>query len=244
MWWDSETSMKAQIHYAIISHNRPENVKKMEELTDIGEKLHWYVGKDEKKSYKDAIGEVIEGGNLCESRNKALQLANSEDKSCLMLDDDLVKIEMFTSLGKRELSFANMVHEMRVVLDGSPLCLAGTATTGNRYFFHPERPYGYKHFIGGWCTLSKFPIDIFYDEKLKTKEDYDITLQHIAKYGGVIRLNYLVPTFLHWNNKGGVVDTRTDAVERKSIAYLKKKWKESVYINKKRGDTEILLRIK
>lgn len=232
------------IHYAIISHKRPDNIKKMELITEIPEKLVWYVGKGEKKSYKSAQGEVIEVGDLCQSRNRALLISNSEDKSCFMMDDDLVKIEMFTLAGKRFISFQNMVREMHNVLANTPLCLAGTATTTNRYFYNPEKPLSLKHFIGGWCTLSKYPSELSYDEKLKTKEDYDITLQHISKYGGALRINYLAPTFLHWDNKGGVVDTRTDKVEKESIAYLKKKWGNSIGLNKKRGETEILLRVK
>lgn len=232
------------IHYAIISHNRPDNIKKMELITEIPEKLVWYVGKGEKKSYKSAQGEVIEGGDLCQSRNRALLISNSEDKSCLMLDDDLVKIEMFTATGKRKISFQNMVREMYNVLENTPLCLVGTASTTNFYFYHPERPLSLKHFIGGWCTLSKYPSELSYDEKLKTKEDYDITLQHIKKYGGAIRINYLAPNFLHYANKGGVVDTRTDDVEKESITYLKKKWGSTISINTRRGATEILLRVK
>ena len=236
--------MKSKIHYAIISHNRPENIEKMEKITGIPEKLNWYVGKNEKKSYKHAKGYVIEVGNLCKSRNKALRIANAEDKSCLMIDDDLEKIEMFTMTGRREITFAHLVNEMNNLLCDTPLCLAGTATTTNRYFYHPEKPLSLKHFIGGWCTLSKYPSELFYDENLKTKEDYDITLQHIKRYGGALRINYLAPTFLHWNNKGGVVDTRTDDVEKESIVHLKKKWGSSIGLNTKRGQTEILLRVK
>ncbi len=232
------------IHYAIISHKRPDNIKNMELITEIPEKLVWYVGKGEKKDYKAAQGEVIEVGDLCQSRNRALLISNSEDKSCLMLDDDLVKINMFTLAGTRPISFQNMVREMSNVLNNTPLCLAGTASTTNRYFYHPERPLGLKHFIGGWCTLSKYPSELTYDTKLKTKEDYDITLQHIKKYGGAIRINYLAPQFLHNSNKGGVVDYRTDAVEKESVSYLKKKWGSTISINSKRGETQILIRVK
>ena len=42
--------MKSKIHYAIISHLRPENVEKMEQITGIPEKLNWYVEKGEKKT--------------------------------------------------------------------------------------------------------------------------------------------------------------------------------------------------
>ena len=235
--------MKYNIHFAIISHLRPENVEKMEQTTGIPEKLNWYVGKGEKKDYEHAKGQVMEGGKLCESRNKALCISNNVKQHCLMLDDDLVKIHYFTNIGKTEIKFNQMINEMGKILESSPLYLVGTATTINRYFYHPEKPLGLKHFIGGWCTMTKYEAIPRYDEKLKTKEDYDITLQHIKQYGGAIRINYLAPEFKHWNNKGGVVDIRTDEVEQDSITKLKKKWGDTIRPNTRRGPNEILLKI-
>jgi len=54
------------IHIAIISHKRPDNVKLMEDITGIGNELHWYVGLDEEEDYRHATGLVIGGGRpLC-----------------------------------------------------------------------------------------------------------------------------------------------------------------------------------
>lgn len=230
------------IHIAVISHKRPDNVKLMEELTGLGGELHWYVGLKEEEDYRHAKGMVIGGGDLVASRNMALNYAATEKKYCLMLDDDLVKIHYFTNVGKTTIEFFELVQEMYNVLKTSPLYLAGTASTFNRYFYHPERPLGLKHFIGGWCTLTKKGSVPRYDPALKTKEDYDITLEHVKQYGGVLRINYLAPEFKHWNNKGGVVDYRTDEVESASVKYLKKKWGGAIRDNPKRPN-EILLKL-
>jgi len=235
--------MRFSIHYAIISHNRPENVVKMEKITGISEKLNWYVGKGEKKAYKHAKGTVVEGGTLCESRNRALIIANACTAHCLMMDDDLEWINYFTENGEKTIPFKVMVSTMKEILESSPLYLVGTASTINRFFYHPDKPLGLKHFIGGWCTMTKYQADPRYDEKLKTKEDYDITLQHIKQYGGAIRINFLAPHFKHYNNKGGVVDIRTPKIEQQSIAILKKKWGATIQDNPRRPN-EILLRIK
>jgi hypothetical protein len=230
------------IHIAIISHKRPKNVELMEALTDCGQELHWYVGMDEEEHYRHAKGMVIGGGNLIASRNMALNYAANEKKYCLMLDDDLVKIHFFTLLGQEEIQFFELVQEMYNVLKSVPLYLAGVASTTNRFFYNPKSPLGLKHFIGGWCTLTKKGSIPRYDDNLKTKEDYDITLEHVKQYGGVCRINYLAPEFKHWNNPGGVVDYRTDEGEQASIKYLKKKWKGSIRDNVKRPN-EILLKL-
>jgi len=172
----------------------------------------------------------------------ALDYAATEGKYCLMLDDDLVKIKHYLTIGEAEMSFETMVIEMYSLLKGTPLYLAGVASTNNRYFYHPEKPLGLKHFCGGWCTLTKMDSKPRYDSALRTKEDYDITLQHIKEYGGVLRINYLSPQFKHWNNPGGVVDYRSDAVEQASIKYLEKKWGRAIRRNTKRPN-EILLRV-
>ncbi len=232
------------IHVAIISHKRPNNVTLMENLTGIPEKLHWYVTKDEVEEYQSrATGMVIEGGDLCQSRNRALEYAATEEKYCLMLDDDLVKIHHFLQVGQTEMMFINMVGEMYEILNSCPLYLAGTASTTNRYFYHPEKPLGLKHFIGGWCTLTKYGAKPRYDTALKTKEDYDITLQHIKEYGGVCRINYLAPEFKHWNNPGGVVDYRTTEIEQASIRYLEEKWGTHTIRRNTKRPNEILLKV-
>lgn len=235
--------MKSNIHYAIISHLRPDNVEKMEKITGIPKKLNWYVGKGEKKDYVHAQGEINEAGNLVESRNEALRNANAESNYCLMLDDDLSDVQMFNAITTSPLSFDNMIREMYKILRSIPLFLAGVSATGNHFYFDPNKPISTKHFIIASCMLSKYPSEVFFDKQFKTKEDYDFTLQHIKKYGGVARINYLAPRFQHYTNKGGVVASRTNEIEQDSITKLKKKWGDTIRPNTRRGPNEILLKI-
>ncbi|MEK0347050.1 MAG: hypothetical protein QQN44_01815 [Nitrosopumilus sp.] len=235
--------MMEKIHIAIISHKRPENVEKMEDIIGIPENLNWYVGQNEKKTYKHAQGSVIEVGNLCESRNKAIQIANSEDKYCLQLSDDLKECGMVTASGQLSTpNFTEIIKEMYNILSATPLYLAGVAPTGNLFFYNQLKPIGLKHFILGDLMLIK-RNKLRFDEKLSLKEDYDYTLQHIKTYGGVVRLNYILPNFKHRVNKGGAVDRRTDEREQEAIEYLKNKWGSSIRDNPRRKN-EILLKIK
>lgn len=232
-----------KVHLAIISHKRPENIEKMEEIVGNPERIHWYVGKNDKKAYRSALGEVIEVGDLCKSRNKAIQLANSEDKYCLQLSDDLKECGMVSSSGQlNKPNFTEIIKEMFKILSTTPLYLAGVAPTANLFFYNPLKPIGLKHFILGDMMLIK-RNKLKFDEKLSLKEDYDYTLQHIKTYGGVLRLNYILPSFKHRVNKGGAVDIRTDEKEQQAIQYLKNKWGSCIRDNPRRKN-EILLKIK
>lgn len=233
----------SDIYVAIISHKRPNNVSLMEKITDLDKKLNWYVGHGDAADYQHAYGNVIDSGELVTSRNMALDIAFDDNKYCLMLDDDLVSCHLLSIVKKepQAVTFENLVEEMYNVLQATSLHLAGIAPTTNPFFYNSNKPLGLKHFCIGAMTLTK-PTDLRYDPNLRTKEDYDYTLQHIQKYGGVCRLNYAIPKFLHWNNEGGVVDYRTDKIEEDSVAYLKKKWGTAIRDNPKRPH-EILLKV-
>ncbi len=231
--------MKSNIHFAVISHKRSQNIQKMEQLTDVD--LTWYVGEDEKEDYASVKGKVIEGGKLVPSRNKALDTAFNQKKYCCMIDDDLQVCEWINDdKTKKIVPFTEMADELYKKLSTMPMYLAGIAPTQNTFFYN--KPLSIKNFVKGSLILVK-PTPLRFDNSLQTKEDYDYTLQHIQKYGGVCRLNYLIPKFLHYGNKGGIVDTRTTEMEQDSIAKLKKKWGRTVRDNPRRKN-EILLHVK
>lgn len=236
-----------KIHYAIVSNNRPDNVPKMEALMEQVDKIYWYVGKNQIKKYQaSATKKSIfkESGGLVQSRNAALKEAFACDNYCMMLDDDLKKCEMVsTSMKKSEITFSEMAIEIYNVLSASPLKLAGISPTNNLFYYNPKKPLGLKHFIIASCMMVK-PCKLYFDKRFRTKEDYDYTLQHIKQFGGVLRLNYLMPVFQHYTNKGGVVDYRTPELEKDSIIKLKKKWGTTIVRDNKLRPNEILINIK
>lgn len=87
-----------------------------------------------------------------------------------------------------------------------------------------------------------WPCDLFFDEKLRLKEDYDYTAQHIKKFGGVVRANGILATFAHRKNKGGVVAIRTAEIEQESILRLMQKHPGFFKENPRRAN-EILMKV-
>jgi len=232
-------------HIGIISCRRPTAPALMKQHLE-GLEVTWYVkDKIDLMSYIESgcnDGRVVIGGGLCEARNLILKNAWEENETAVMMDDDLMRIEMMAGKdNKLPITVKHAIKEMEDALDGSGLKLAGAAPTPNDFWYNPSRPFSFRNFIIAAMMVIR-PCDLFFDENLRTKEDYDYTLQHIDRYGGAIRLNYVLPSFRHYGNKGGVVDYRTPELEQKSIAYLKDKWPNCIRDNPKR-ENEILLSI-
>lgn len=78
------------------------------------------------------------------------------------------------------------------------------------------------------CVLGPFQAhlknNIRYDCRLPLKEDYDISLQHLLKYGGVLRFNAYHYHCEQSKQCGGCATYRNIDNERKQLELLMKKW--------------------
>lgn len=93
----------------------------------------------------------------------------------------------------------------------------------------------YKHclpFSTKSVILGPFSVhlknDIRYDEKLPLKEDYDLAIQHLREYRGILRFN-----MYHYNCKqskqaGGCATYRNYERETQQLKLLQKKWGSSI----------------
>lgn len=229
-----------KLNICVISHRRPSNVLKMNERVDMP--LNWYVGDDKDKN--DYKTDVIVSGNLCESRNQILKDSWEQDKIAVMIDDDIKGIkECYIQNGKkttRDITLSEALSVMYNSLMNTGLKLAGVNPTHNAFFCNTNKPIQLKHFIIASMCMVK-PCELYFDESFRTKEDYDYTLQHIKQFGGVARCDTILANFEHYKNAGGVVDYRTDEIERDSIDRLKCKWGELIADNSKRPN-EILIK--
>lgn len=231
------------VYVGIISHLRAQNVPAMQQL--VGDAT-WYVGHGEGEEYRRAgASYVVESGALCRSRNAILDDAFAHNAIALELSDDLKKIEYAIDKENKNKTLLSITDAIALMLEGAQkngAMLVGTAPTNNAFFFNPAKPYHTQAFIVGDMILVK-PTDLRFDERLKLKEDYDYTMQHIMKYGCVARVNSLLPTFLHRSNPGGACDYRNARREQRAIRFLKKKWPGFIVDNSRRPN-EILLKIK
>lgn len=244
---------------SIISSHRPANMLRMHEHLQDAE-CTWYVGYSESQAYQEynpnnQCYQIKESGKLIESRNQAIIDALNQQKDCIMIDDDLVKIK-FKPLEKdqpsMDIQLQSAIRFMQYALYlQDEIHLAGIAPTSNE-FFYPERIFDTDKFLISAFLYIRLPTiqnkDIplsypLFDSRMTLKEDYDYTLQHILKFGGALRCNQILANFKHYGNQGGVKDIRTAQEEQRNIAYLKQKWGTTIIKDNKRRPNEILLRI-
>lgn len=226
----------------VISHLRPENVQRVQSF--LGIHPTWVVGKGEAQDYLNAGAiKVIEGGSLVDSRNAALDRAFEDGAICVQLSDDIRKLELLTfpQKTKREITFLEALDFFDYHLSNSPFKLYGVPPTPNAFYVHKELSTNL--FIIGDFIVVK-PTDLRFDPNLRLKEDYDYTVQHIKKYGGVMRLDSVLATFSHYSNKGGAVAVRNEKLEQEQIAYLMKKHPGAFRLNPRRKNEIILKPIK
>jgi len=224
----------------IISSNRSENIEKMHDI--LGFEPTWYVGDKETKDYKKAKN-VKESGGLCESRNEILRDAFKKDLICVELSDDLYNLELaINKEEKKDLSFYEALEIIKKAMDKNNAYYGGCAPTANLFYYNEEKPISTDKFIVGDFIMIK-PCNIFFDENLKLKEDYDYTLQHLKEYQSVARCNNVLASFKHRTNKGGAVAFRTSELEQKTIKQLHSKWGSQIVLNPRR-ENEILMKYK
>lgn len=228
-------------YLAIISSKRSHNVQKLQQLIQLP--CTWFVGEGEGNDYLNAgATSVIESGKLCKSRNIALRTAFLLNFSCVQVSDDLVSINQAVS--KDKIKNISLLETIQIVSDRTHkmgLYLGGVAPTKNLFFYNPKKTITTTGFIVADFIYVR-PCDLFFDENLHLKEDYDYTLAHITKKGGALRCNDLLLEFKHRTNHGGAVAFRTPQKEQQAIAYLKSKWGSLIKDNPKR-ENEILINL-
>lgn len=234
----------------IISGGRPHAVPAMRAL--VGDAT-WYVRTGEAAVYTAAgAAHVVEAGALCRARNQALIDGHGEGLPVVQLSDDMSKLERAVwseAKGKHvaePLEFGQAVDAMLRAMRDTGTKLAGVAPTSNPFYYTGTRPVNTRAFVVGDFIAVAPPATLdealWFDEGMKLKEDYDYTLQHLSRHGGVARLDWVLASFAHRTNKGGAVDYRTAELEQQAIAQLRARWGTLVADNPRRPN-EILLKL-
>jgi hypothetical protein len=91
---DGKVIPASKFLFCIISKGRAKNVEEMHELfKGTGLLPTWIVGEGETAAYKaQGAVTVVEGGGLCASRNKALDLAAKNKQYCVEMSDDIDRL--------------------------------------------------------------------------------------------------------------------------------------------------------
>lgn len=153
-------------------------------------------------------------GNVARVRNYILnkEFENGADAVCIV-DDDLSGIYGFDVNYETKFGYERKIIESEKFFDFlekySLLCnefgykLWGVNCNSDSLSYRHYSPFSMSSIIlGPFCVHLK--NDIRYDEKLPLKEDYDIAIQHLNKYRGILRLNGYHYICEQSTNRGGV----------------------------------------
>lgn len=183
-------------------------------------------------------------GNVSRIRNYILDKCFSDgyDAVCIM-DDDINRFCTFENdtvlhrHGKDNIpvtDFAAFLEHYTLLCHEFGFKLWGVNQNKDRQSYAQYLPFSTKA-----CVLGPFSVHlsnpIRYDERLPLKEDYDISLQHLNRYRGVMRVNAYHYECDQANATGGCAAIRNREREREQMELLRRKWGSDIVKEDTRG---------
>jgi len=194
------------------------------------------VKEDEAEAYRNNGNDIIvcpneAQGNTGRIRNWILDNLFDDADCLVLLDDDCRMIGRWENqknykFNPEELEEFCEIH--------TTLCrdlgfrFWGLNTVTDKGAYREYTPFSTLQFIGGPFQAHLKDSEIRYDTNLPLKEDYDITLQHILQYGGVLRVNYAHYDVKQAEQTGGCATYRNLEREKEQFFALQKKWGKDI----------------
>jgi len=171
-------------------------------------------------------------GNLCRIRNYILDNL-FEDADCLiLLDDDCKGIYRWENQKKIKFEpeeLLEFTEQMSILCDELGFKFWGLNCVQDKGAYREHTPFGTLQYIGG-PFQAHLKNEIRYDLDLPLKEDYDITLQHIKKYRGCLRVNFANYDVKQAEQAGGCATYRNVQKETEQFELLQKKWGSKIIV--------------
>lgn len=228
--------IQSDVLVAVVSAGRSGHVPRMADALAPLQPV-WFVPEGEGGDYRYCGAErVVEvAGNLSDQRNAVLEAAFADGRWAVQVNDDYRR-SMWSD--KTPATLAEGIDAIVEAMAKRGAYFGGAASTPNPFFV--RRDVSDAHFILAQLMVFR-PNPLRFDNRMRLKEDYDMTLQHLDRYGQVCRLDRFLPTFTHNERKGGCGPYRTPAEEDRHVAMLLAKWPGKIVENPKRPH-EVLIR--
>lgn len=196
---------------------------------------------EENKGFEDNIIKVPLGiqGNVSRIRNYILE---EEYKAgydvVVIIDDDMKKMEYWENEKRVELKsedFLDFIEKYSIMCDDFGFKLWGVNVNFDRGVYREFTPFSTTSFIG--CPFHAFlkGNECRYDERIPLKEDYDMTIQNMNKYRGVLRVNKYYYDVKQSKQSGGCATMRNYEEEKRQLDILIKKWGDKIVKIDKNG---------
>lgn len=203
-----------------------------------------YVAPEEYEAYLDFNPKHTENivkcpkgvqGNVSRVRNYILntEFENGADIICIV-DDDLRAIEHFEMSEDGTYAYEKVKVKTNELIDfiyrNSLLChewgfkMWGVNINSDTKAYSHCSPFSTTNVVLGPFGVFLKGMQCRYDERLPLKEDYDMTLQNMNLYRGVLRLNKYHYVCRQSEQKGGCAMYRNMEREKEQFELLRKKW--------------------
>lgn len=197
----------------------------------LGGNCVFYVPESETHQYsyiENVVGVPISVSGITETRNWILK--NCNDSRVVFVDDD-VKSAGWIKIGKSNVKnisekngsfWYNEFEKIFNLCEQLEYKIFGLKTEASTRSTYPYKPILLKTYVTASCMGIVNDGEFYFDETFKVKEDYELCLRHIKKYGGILGIRYLHWENSHWGDEGGCADYRTHSMELDAIKRLVK----------------------
>ena len=176
-----------------------------------------------------------------------------EGKKIFNMDDDisgflrLTKDKTATSKGEsrkfKGVELDKFIKKGFAELVKNKFSLFGIYPASNPFFMKKRATHDIRYIIGScWGVINDKTLKVTMDDK----EDFERTIKHYMKYGGVIRFEDVTVISGYYTEKGGMQETRTKERVLKSAKLLVERYPDlaTLYLKKKSGYAEVKLKDK
>jgi hypothetical protein len=170
-------------------------------------------------------------GNIVKKRNWILK---NIQRPIVMVDDDVESIGYFElRSGIHDGNHRKKILPSELLIDWishfNDLCyefgfkMWGVAQNEDNRIYKEYHPFSFSKIILG-PFQAHLDHNLLFDERVGTKDDYDMSLQQLCEYKGILRLNKYHYNCQHGDNKGGIVSYRTKEKEIEYCKNIMMKW--------------------
>ena len=177
-------------------------------------------------------------GNVSRIRNWILDNLYGDADCIIIVDDDCKYVGRWS---KQEKYKFNQEELLEFSESSSVLCKElgykhwGVNCVTDKGAYMEHTPLGFLQYIGSPFSAHLKESQIRYDEDLPLKEDYDMTLQHIQKYGGSLRFNFAHYDVKQAEQSGGCASMRNMQKEKQQFFALQNKWGKDIVVRDKKS---------
>jgi hypothetical protein len=165
-------------------------------------------------------------GNVCRVKNYILDNFYDNADCLILLDDDCKSINRWEQTKKMAFTADELLEfaeQMTILCDEYGFKFWGLNIVPDKGAYMEHTPFSTIRFIGG-PFQAHLKNTLRYDEDLPLKEDYDMTLQQLKKYGGCLRVNFACYDVKQAEQSGGCATYRNTKREEEQFILLQKKW--------------------